>query len=402
MIILIYFIGILLCVLVAWCLGANDAANPTDCAVGSGAVPMKRAIVLFAIFAALGGILLGPFVMKTVDRGIVPKEELPERTVVLGSFAAVIAASSFLILCTWKGMPTSTTHSIIGGVLGFGLIACPHLVRWDIFPIIIFGLVVAPFLSMLVATCLFFTFRRYFGKPRKKGTNLVMSYLFFFALGFVISLTICQKVLHWPLLEALSATLLGAAMLATLSVLSFRKRWEKTGVEGIMISLLIVALCFSAFTFGANDMANATGAFVTPTEVIMGKPTTDVMFMLAALGSIGIAVGGLTWGYRVLSTSAFKVTRLDPLTGLAGEYSNALTIFLFTVVPMYLIGFGMPVSTTHSSIGSIIGVGLASRGFGGVDKRTVGKILSTWGLTIPCTALLSMAFFGLFNTFIPA
>lgn len=401
-ILLIFIIGILLCLLIAWCLGANDAANPTDCAVGSGAISMKKAIILFAVFAAIGGILLGPFVMKTVDRGIVPKEELPERTVILGSFAAVTAAGSFLILCTWKGMPTSTTHSIIGGVLGFGLIACPHLVKWDIFPIIIFGLVAAPFLSMLVATGLFFAFRAYFRKLRKKRTNLLMSYLLLFALGFAVSLAICQKVLKWPLLEALGTALLGAAMLATLCVLLFRKRWEKTGMRGIMISLLIVALCFSAFAFGANDMANATGAFVTPTEVIMGKPTTDVMFMLAALGSIGIAVGGLTWGYRVLNTSAFKVTRLDPLTGLAGEYSNALTIFLFTVVPMYLIGFGMPVSTTHSSIGSIIGVGLASKGLGGVDKRTVGKIFSTWGLTIPCTALLSMAFFGLFNIIIPA
>ncbi len=401
MIILIYVVGIFLCFLMAWCLGANDAANPTDCAVGAGAISIKKALLLFAIFAALGGILLGPFTVKTIDRGIVPKEGLPERTVVLGSVAAVIAASFFIILCTWKGMPISTTHSIIGGVLGFGLIACPQLVKWDNFQIIILSLVASPLLSIVMAIGFFFAFRAYFRKIRKKITNLIMNYLLLFTLCFATSLAICQQIFHWPLLEALSGSLLASATLATSYVLLFRKRWEKTGMRGIIISLLIVALCFSAFAFGANDMANATGAFVTPTEVIMGKPTTDVMFMLAVLGGIGIAVGGLTWGYRVLNTSAFKVTRLGPLTGVAAEYANALVVFLFTVVPMYFIGFGMPISTTHSTIGTIIGVGLATGGIGNVDKRTVGKILSSWALTIPCAALLSMAFFGLFNFIIP-
>ena len=410
MIILVYAIGILLCLLMAWNLGANDAANPTNCAVGSGAISMKKAIVLFAIFAALGGILLGPFVMKTIDRGIIPKEELSEGVMILGSFAAILAAGLFIALCTWKGIPASTTHSIIGGVLGFGLIASPHLVNWDKISIIFGSLLVSPLLAVLVAFGLFHTFRAYFRKPKKKQTDLILSFLLLFALGFAVTLSICQKVLEFPPFESLGVTLLSATILGTFGTFWLHKKYrtsqsdERTNraeTVKFMSNLLIVALCFSAFAFGANDMANATGAFITPTMAITGAPTTEVIILLALLGSIGIAVGGLTWGYRVIRTSSFRVTRLDPLTGLAGGYSNAFVVLLFTIVPYYLIGFGIPISTTHSSIGSIIGVGLASRGFGGVDKHTVGKILLTWGLTIPCVAILSAIFFGLFSIFIP-
>ena len=409
-IIIVYAIGILLSFWMALNLGANDAANPTDCAVGSGAIRMKKAIVIFAIFAALGGILLGPFVMKTIDRGIIPKEELSEGVMILGSFAAILAAGIFVALCTWKGIPASTTHAIIGGVLGFGLIASPHLVNWDTIFIIFGSLLISPFLAVLVAFGLFHTFRAYFRKPRKKQTDIILSYLLLFALGFAITLIICQKVLEFPPLESLGVTLLSATILGTFGTFWLHKkhrasqsgeRTDRAESVKLMSNLLIVALCFSAFAFGANDMANATGAFVTPTMAIAGAPTMEVMILLALLGSVGMAVGGLTWGYRVIRTSSFRVTRLDPLTGLAGEYSNAFVIFLFTVVPYYLMGFGIPISTTHSSIGSIIGVGLASRGFGGVDKHTVGKILLTWGLTIPCAAVLSAIFFGLFSIFIP-
>lgn len=401
-VLLVFAIGVLVCLLIAWCLGANDAANPTECAVGAGIISLKKALILFALFAALGGIILGPFVMKTIDRGIVDTEKLSDREVVLGSFAAVLAAGTFLVLSTWKGMPTSTTHSIIGGVLGYGLITSPYTMRWDIISIIVVSLVMAPLLSIFMASGLFRAFRAYFGKPREKRKTLVMIYLFLFILCFAISLTVVQKVLKWPLFEALGASLSSAAILATFSTLLLKKRWGGGGVEGIISGLLIVALAFSAFAFGANDMANATGAFVSPTEAVAGTPTVDTMFILSALGAIGIAAGGFTWGYRVIRTSAFRITRLDPITGLSAEYSNALTIFLFTVIPKYLTGFGIPISTTHSSIGSIIGVGLTQRGLAGVNKLTIAKIFLTWALTIPCVALLSIAFLGLFNIFMPA
>lgn len=396
----IYAVGILLCLYMAWNLGANDAANPTECAVGAGVISMRRAVILFALFAALGGILLGPFVMKTIDRGIVLMGELPDRTVILGSFTSILAAGTFVALCTWKGMPTSTTHSIIGGVLGFGLIASPPLISWDKVSIIFASLAISPILSMFMASSLFKAFRRYFGRPRREGTHLAMNSFVIFVLCFATLLTICQKVLKLLLYEAIGVALTGAIIVALISVF-WLQRYRK-GMEGTIGNLLIVALAFSAFAFGGNDMANATGVFVTATGRIVGTPPLETMFILSALGAVFIAVGGFTWGYRVINTAAFKVTRIDPITGLAAEYSNALTIFAFTVIPKYLIGFGIPISTTHSSVGSIMGAGLARWGRAGLSKRVVGKILLTWSLTIPCTALLSMAFFGLSNLLIPA
>jgi PiT family inorganic phosphate transporter len=145
-------------------------------------------------------------------------------------------------------------------------------------------------------------------------------------------------------------------------------------------------------------MANATGVFVTPTQKLMGgPPALWIMFLLAALGAVGIAIGGFTWGYRVINTSAYQITRLDPLSGAAAEYSNAITVFLFTVVPGFLTGFGIPISTTHSSIGSIIGVGLAMKGLRGVSMKTTGRILAFWILTIPAVTLISMSLFWLFS-----
>lgn len=396
--ILVYGIGILLAFFMALVLGMNDAANPTDCTVGSGTLPMKKALILFAIFAALGGILLGPFVMKTVDRGLIPRDELSVEVVTVGSFTAVVSAGLWVLFSTWKGMPVSTTHSIIGGVLGFGLIACASKINWGILNLVLIALIISPLASLFLATGMFRFFRAYFGKTRKAWSNLGMIYLLIFFISFTVFTSVFRQILGWGAAETLMSGFLAALVVSGLAIVAFRKMYGTFEVTKSLSYFLIVSLCFSAFAFGANDMANTTGVFITPTEKLSGGiPTTQVMFLLSLLGAAGIAIGGLIWGYRVLATSAYQVTRLDPLSGAAAEYSNAITVFLFTVVPTFLIGFGMPISTTHSSIGSIIGVGLAMKGLRGVSMKTTGKILAFWILTIPCVALLSMSLFWLFS-----
>lgn len=402
----VYAIGILLAFFMALVLGMNDAANPTDCAVGSGTLSMKKALILFAIFAALGGIILGPFVMKTVDRGLIDRDAtnvtgdpiLSDEKVIVGSFTAVLSAGLWVVFSTWRGMPVSTTHAVIGGILGFGLIACSSLINWSILNLVLIALIIAPIASLLLATGLFRFFRAYFRKTRKERSNLTMIYLLISFISFAVFTSVFYKILNWGVIETLISGFLAALVVSTLAIAAFRKIYGKFEVTKALSYLLIVSLCFSAFAFGANDMANTTGVFVTPTERLTGgMPTMNVMFLLALLGAGGIALGGLIWGYRVIATSAYRVTRLDPVSGAAAEYSNAITVFLFTVVPIFFIGFGIPVSTTHSSIGAIIGVGLAMRGLGGISKRTTGKILSFWILTIPCVALISMSLFWLFS-----
>jgi len=333
MIPIVYIVGLALSFYLAWCLGANDAANPTDCAVGSGATSLRRALMLFAIFAALGALLQGFMVMKTIDRGIVPKVD------VTGAFTITLAACIWITLCTWKGMPVSTTHSIIGAVLGYGFVTYGiGGIRWEVSKIVFISMVASPLLSLLLASgiyrCLVPAFRRFGGASADKAI-----------------------------------------------------RW-----------LLVGSLCFSAYSFGANDIANATGVFATVTGELGEIPSHGAMLLLALFGSLGIALGGFTWGYRVIETSARRVTRLSPLTGLSAELSNASSVYLFTTVPYALFGWGIPVSTTQSTIGSIIGVGIA--GGGSVDRATVAKIIAAWALTLPAAAALSIILNKVALTFI--
>ena len=336
--IIIYVVGIALAFYVAWSMGANDAANPTDCAVGSGVITLRRAVLLFAIFVAIGALLQGFMVMKTIDRGIVPRIE------VLGAFTTILAVGIWITLCTWKGIPISTTHSIIGGVIGYGLLTYGvHGLEWGVLSIVLVTMAVTPILAIALALGLYPVFKAFFGKISGR-----------------------------------------------LSVRS---------VERLIKYMLIAALCLSAYAFGANDIANSTGIFVTVTKELGGFPDYSAMILLAALGSVGIAIGGLTWGRRVIITGARRITRLTPLTGLAAEFSNVIVVLLFTTIPFILFGWGIPISTTHSSIGAIIGVGLI-RGMGGVDRAIVTKIAASWILTVPIVALMSAALYGLVSILI--
>jgi PiT family inorganic phosphate transporter len=399
---LVYAIGLVLSFLMALALGMNDASNPTDCTVGSGALPIRKALVLFAIFAAAGGILIGPFVMKTVDRGLIPRETMSLEAVAAGSFTAVASAVIWIVFSTWRGMPVSTTHSVVGGVLGFGLVYCPAAINWNVLLMVVIAFIVAPLSSMTLANGMYRFFRWYIARTKEERGYVILISSFAFVISFIVLLSVLGRLLKIGLEITLLAGFL-ASLLVSLIAARTVKRRSGNGFNPMksFSYLLIISLCFSAFSFGANDMANTTGVFITPTEKIIGHmPTSDVMFMLSLLGAAGIAIGGLKWGHKVVATSAYRVTRLDPVSGAAGEFSNALVIFLFTVLPASLVGLGIPVSTTHSSVGSIIGVGLAMRGIGGIDRKTVGKILGFWIATLPCVALISMGSFWLLRNLV--
>lgn len=405
----IYAFGILLALYMAWCLGANDAANPTECAVGAGVISLKKALILFAIFAALGGILIGPFVMKTIDRGLVDRDaglrrgELTREAVIIGSLTAALSATLWITFSTWRGMPVSTTHSIVGGVLGFGFIMSPHLMKWDKIGLVGVSIAASPLASIFLAATFFFLFRRYFEKIRTRRSILTLTFLLIFGLCFATSATVLHKALKWKdLVKIIYVASIVSVSASAISTINFSRQLKKLKNpnhlnERTMAYMLIIALAFSAFAFGGNDMANSTGVFVTPTEIIAGKPTFETMLLLALLGSAFIGIGGFTWGYRVINTTAYRIVRLNPITGLSAEFSNALVVFIFTVLPKLLIGFGIPVSTTQASVGSLIGVGLASKGLTAIQRATTCKVLAFWILTIPCVALISMGLFKLFS-----
>lgn len=386
----LYGASLALALYMAWGLGANDAANPCNCVVGAGVYSPRKALSTFALFAALGGILFGPFVMKTFDRGLIHREQFETGKLVVGSLCAALAGCLWVTFSTWRGMPVSTTHSVMGGVLGFAL-ATGAPIRWETTRKAFLSIPLSPLVAMGLAAGLFFLLRRYFERRRRAPSNLLLSFSLYLPLFLTLFFSLFFGILKWGWEASLLLTLLCSAACLSLLLL-----WVR-GAEGVELSskLLILVHFLSAFAFGANDMANATGVFITPTERVMGLPTTSTMLLLSLMGAAGVALGAFTWGYRVIDTAAYRVCRLNPLTGLAAEYSQAFTILVFTTIPALLWKFGIPISTSISNIGTVVGVGLAAGGMGGINRRTMLWILLFWVLTIPCAALLSAALFRL-------
>ena len=311
--------GLAVAMYVAWNLGANDAANPTDTAVGAGAVTLRQAVLIFAVFAALGAVLEGYQVIKTIGKGVVKGLDP------VMALSAGVAAGLWITLATWKGLPVSTTHSAVGATLGVGLAAqlLGHGARvdFDVVAKVIASWVTSPLAAIALSIALYTAFHRLYGWASGRGLPV-------------------DKLFRW---------------------------------------LLVANLAFSAYSFGVNDVANATGVYVTAVSQVTGMPDMATMRLLAALGSLGIAAGALTWGYRVIRTVGFGITRLDYVSAVAAELSNALVVWGFSKIPYMLFGYGMPISTTHASVSSVIGVGIAKyRSLRGVNWRVVALIVAGW------------------------
>lgn len=328
-------LGLAASLYIAWNLGANDAANPTNAAVGSGAIKLRNAIILFSVFAAIGALVQGYMVMKTIGKGVV-RDVDP-----LGALSASIAAGLWITLATWKGIPVSTTHSTVGAVLGIGFAHMllehkPTSINWNVVFTVILSWVTSPLSAILLSMILYFLFAHLEHSLSSKSRDL-------------------YKVFKY---------------------------------------IILFNLAFSAYAFGANDVGNATGVYVSVISRLYGVPDTSTMFYLALLGAIGIVVGAFTWGYRVIRTVGFNIIRLDYVMAAAAGLSNALVVWLFSTIPKLLIGYGMPISTTHASVSSVIGVGIArSRSLRALNLRTVSLIIASWILTVPIAASLSFAIY---------
>lgn len=196
-----------------------------------------------------------------------------------------------------------------------------------------------------------------------------------------------KLVISW-IVSPICAMLLSLAIYFVLNRV-FRNRLNDEHLLKVLSFFLIGALCFSAYSFGANDVGNAAGVYVTVAEKMGNIPSFIAMFLLAAFGSVDIALGGLTWGYRVIETVAYRIIRLDVFSGFAAELANALAVYPFVTLPYIYFGFGLPISTSIASVGAIIGVGLG-KNRRAIDKSIIARLVLTWGLTVPSTAIMSM------------
>jgi PiT family inorganic phosphate transporter len=397
----------------AWAIGANDVANAMGTSVGSGALTIRHAIIVAATFEFLGAYLVGGHVTDTVRKGMLDMELVSANPDLLlyGMLAALAAAATLLLVATAFGLPVSTTHAIVGAIIGFGVVGLgPEAINWGKVAEIIASWLTSPLLGGALAFVIFnLTRRLILDRERPLEEVVRVGPFFFFYVFFIIGLVTLFKGLKnldldLDLPEALlGATLLGgaAALVGRIFLLRVQRaaaaepledgrRFSR--VERVFVVLQILTACAVAFAHGSNDVANAIGPLAAVMQVVEGldlSGKSSVAPWMLAVGGVGIVAGLATWGYRVMETVGKKITELTPSRGFAAELAAATTIVIASRM-------GIPVSTTHILVGSVLGVGLA-RGIGALDLGVVWRILVSWVLTLPIAAGLSVFFFYFFK-----
>lgn len=391
----------------AWGVGANDVANAMGTSVGSRALTIKQAILIAMVFEFCGAYLAGGEVTETIKNGIVDAEAISPDLMVLGMMSALLAAGTWLMIATHRGWPVSTTHSIVGAVIGFAAVGVSvESVQWSSVGPIVASWVVTPFLSGLVAFGLFMSVQALIintDNPFLNAKRFVPFYMFL--TGFMVSImTLSKGLKHIGLnLSGAESLLLsigvgGLVMLLGIVILSrikidevADKAFHFASVERVFAVLMIFTACSMAFAHGANDVANAVGPLAAIVGVIESNGTAEIAAKSAVpgwvllLGAIGIVIGLATYGYKVIATIGKEITELTPSRGFAAELATASTVVGASAI-------GLPVSTTHTLVGAVLGIGIA-RGIGALNLGVIGSIFMSWIITLPVGAGLSILFF---------
>ena len=391
----------------AWAIGANDVANAMGTSVGSGALTVGGAIIVAAVLEFAGAFLAGGHVTDTVRKGMLDLSMMTREQLIYGMLGSLAAAGTLLVVATRFGLPISTTHSIVGAIVGFGAIAVGvEAVKWGKIAQIVLSWVTSPLLAGVIAFFIFQITRiKVLDRPDPVAQIRKLGPVFFFFVFFIIGLVTLFKGLKPLKLDLnLTQSLIGSVTLGLIgaAIGAFFIRRVDVGeddpkhrfsrVERIFVVLQILTACAIAFAHGSNDVANSIGPLAAISHAVQGMDLgskAPVEPWMLAIGGIGIVIGLATWGYRVMETIGKKITELTPSRGFAAELAAATTI----VVASRL---GIPISTTHTLVGAVLGVGLA-RGIGALDLRVVGKILASWVATLPLAAGLSIFFFYFFK-----
>ncbi len=380
--------------------GANDFANAFGTSVGSKAITIRQAILIGMIAELIGAVLVGCHVTDTVRKGIVEPTFFEHRqfNLVLGLLASLFGSGLLLQFANRLGLPVSTTHSIVGAIVGFGLVSGGfHIIKWSNILNIVISWIVSPISGALIA---YLTFRVIQRKILENRAPIIASvYVIPFFVGLTTSIIILSLIykglknlhLDLPLSSALASALVCGLIAGAVVWISGRSdkggrpyRVQLVLVEGRFKFLQVFTAGYVAFAHGANDVANGIGPLAGIWTIyrhgIVGLKS-EVPIWILALGGVGIVLGLAVFGHRVIETVGTKITSITPSRGFSAEFGAATAVLVFSKL-------GMPVSTTHTLVGAVIGVGLA-RGIGSIDLRVVGKILSSWVITIPAAAILS-------------
>ncbi|MES9960570.1 MAG: inorganic phosphate transporter [Sedimenticola sp.] len=394
----------------SWGIGANDVANAMGTPVGSGAITVKQAIIIAAVFEFAGAFIAGGSVTKTIRKGIIDPSSIagsPE-LLVYGMLAALLAAAIWLMIASSRGWPVSTTHSIIGAIVGFAMVGIGmDAVNWGKIGSIVASWIVSPVVGGVIALLLMISIRKLIlntDNPFDKAK--VWAPVYVFLVGWIVSLVTLFKGLKHLKLEftaiesVLVATVFGiiVALIGKMMISKVKidenadKDYHYASVEKVFTPLMIFTACAMAFAHGSNDVANGIGPMAAVLSVVesggdIGQKAGLPIWVLA-VGGAGIVVGLATMGYKVMQTIGTKITELTPTRGYCATLAAATTVVLASKT-------GLPVSTTQIAVGAVMGVGLA-RGVGAIDLRVIGNIVVSWVVTLPAGGILAAAFFFLF------
>ncbi len=406
---LILLLAVVFGLYMAWGIGANDEANAMATSVGSRAVTVKQAIIIAAIFEFLGAFLAGGEVTSTIRNGIVDANLLADRPNILmvGMLASLLAAGVWLSVASRMGWPVSTTHSIVGAIVGFAVAAIGvSAVHWGKIASIAASWILSPVLAGSIAFLLFFSVQRLIfdhPDPERQARRYVPMYIFLAAL-VVALVTFMKGLSHVGLdlsnLQAYGLSFLFAflVMLAGRYAVSKVQKVDVTETKGFHFGtvervfgvLMIATACAMAFAHGSNDVANAIGpvaAVVSIAKTGEVSQSAPVAAWVLLVGALGIVIGLATYGFRVIATVGSNITELTPSRGFAATLAAAGTVVLAS-------GTGLPISTTHTLVGAVLGVGLA-RGISALNLGVIRTIFMSWVITLPAGAGLAVIFYFL-------
>ena len=385
-------------------IGANDVANSMATSVASRALTIKKAVLVAGICDMLGATLVGAHVANTIRKGLVDPLEFVDAPdlFVYGMLAAVLGSALWVNIATYFKLPVSTSHSIIGGVLGFGLVSVGVAgIHWNIVMFVVLSWVISPVFGGIIAFSIFSIIKKFIlsSETPIERTKRIGPYLTG-AIGFILSLSIIYKGLknlHLDLdfLEAVFISFF-FGLLGYLAGYFILKRYKKKDsdpylqVEQMANPLQVLSACFQAFSHGANDVANAIGpvaAIVAVLHTSKVEMSVGIPFWILLMGGAGLAFGVYVWGYRVMDTVGHKITTITPTRGFSAEFGTATTVLICSRL-------GMPVSTTHVAIGNIIGVGLA-RGISAINLNVIKNIFSAWVISLPAAGVFSIGIYFL-------
>ncbi|MEJ2405671.1 MAG: inorganic phosphate transporter [Candidatus Thiodiazotropha sp.] len=391
----------------SWGIGANDVANAMGTSVGSGAVTVKQAIIIAAIFEFTGAFLAGGSVTKTIRKGIIDPSSIagsPE-LLVYGMLASLLAAAIWLMVASHRGWPVSTTHSIVGAIVGFAVAGIGvEAVQWGQIGSIVASWIVSPLVGGLISLLLMLSIRRLIlntDTPFRNARRWAPFYVFL--VGWIVSLvTLFKGLKHLNLELSMTESLIvstliglvvagiGKYMINKVKVDDEADRdFHFASVEKVFTPLMVFTACAMAFAHGSNDVANGIGpmaailSLVNSGGDIAQKSSLPVWILL--VGGAGIVTGLATMGYRVMQTIGTRITELTPTRGYCATLAAATTVVIASKT-------GLPVSTTQIAVGCVMGVGLA-RGLGAIDLRVVGGIVVSWAVTLPAGGILAALFF---------